>query len=143
MQAAYKVFGIPGETYAVDTVSEIDGQQVGRYSGKSLDVLRAENPGAELFSLEEYAAKREAALRTAPQEITEATFQEMLEVLPPEGWVRRSGCESFKMSEYYSGNITSIYARIGDAYYTFRDDAGMPHNEIIAKISAHCAESIG
>ena len=143
MQTTYQVFGIPGEAHCVEVVIEVDGQQVGRYSGKSLAVLRAENPGAELFTAADYAAKRAEALRTEPQEITEAVFQDMLEVLPPEGWINRAGCESFKMCEYYSGNITSIYARIGENYYSFRDDADMPHNAIIAKITAHIGAVVG
>ena len=64
------------------------------------------------------AAERRVYLAGPPTEITEETFIEMLEVLPPVAWTRRNNFESFLMSEHYSGPYTSQYARHGKRYYT-------------------------
>ena len=60
----------------------------------------------------------------------------MLCALPPQNWIQKENTESFIFSEYYSGTITDIYARINDKYYTLRDSANLTHNQIINKIKA-------
>jgi len=56
--------------------------------------------------------------------------------MPPEDWKGADGTESFKCPEYYSGRVTSIYARIGEQHYTFRDRCELSHSEIISKVQA-------
>jgi hypothetical protein len=34
-----------------------------------------------------------------------------------------------------SGDVTDIYAKVGDRYFTFRDKATMTHTAIIARIN--------
>ena len=79
------------------------------------------------------AREQEKKCITPPQRITADAFFEALGALPPEDWQRRGHSESFKMSEYYTGQVTTIYSRIGNNFYTFRDMASLTHEQIIAK----------
>ena len=49
------------------------------------------------------------------KEITKERFWEMLEVLPPGGWVRGT-LETFYMIERQHGNITRQFGRLGNRY---------------------------
>ena len=52
-------------------------------------------------------------------------------------WGRWLGVESFRISELYSGNITTIYARTPDGqYWKFRDNAYMSGEDIAYKAMA-------
>lgn len=66
-------------------------------------------------------------------ETNKAHFWDMLEVLPPKEWINDSDGESFKMSERLHGNITDIFARIGNRYFTLTDDFRTPHSEIMRR----------
>jgi hypothetical protein len=105
----------------------------GTCSGETLEQVRIRYPEAQLDTLDEFVAFKEAELQTEPKEVTEDKFVEMLEVLYPNHWVRRSGSESFQMSEHLSGNITEIYCRVGTKYFAFSGRAGMKHDDIVAK----------
>ena len=137
----YNVFFVPGKHGIIDYALERDGVFVGAH-GKTQAELAVEYPGIEVGDLTVVHAAQQTALKTAPVLITRERFVEMLEVLPPENWSRGEGSESFKLCEYYSGNITRIYARIGKQYYEFMDDAGMPHAEIVQKIAASLAPAV-
>lgn len=65
---------------------------------------------------------------------TSAFFNEMLEVMPPSNWHRKSDFEHFHLSERISGNIVRYLVRAGDKYYYFQNDAGMTTTEIRAHI---------
>ena len=64
------------------------------------------------------AAERHFYLADLPTVITEETFMEMLEVLPPKAWRHEGTFESFLLAEHWSGPYTSQYARHGTRYYT-------------------------
>jgi hypothetical protein len=70
-------------------------------------------------------------------------WEEMLEVLPPMNMQRGKDSSSFMMSEYWSGNITRIFARIGSGdksrYFEMRDVDTLTHEEITVK----CKEVMG
>ena len=51
------------------------------------------------------------------KEITEETWEEMLNVLPPLKWCTISGVEMFCMSEMYTGTYTTQYAKYNGKYY--------------------------
>ena len=134
-----KIIRVPCGLQVIDGAIEVLGVVYGFYSGKSLEVIRKEHPTAEVVDAKQHQVEHEASLRTAPELITREEFIDALEVLPPEGWISRRGYESFKMCEYFSGNITSIYARIGEKHYKFRDCGDMTHEAIIEKINIHLA----
>lgn len=72
-----------------------------------------------------------AQQKYGPREITYDDYHEMLCILPPMGWVQNYSGTSFKMSERTCGNLTNIYAHVGDKYYVLCDDMSLPHHEII------------
>ena len=90
-------------------------------------------PNTEIIPFDEAIKIKDEANKKPVKEITEQEFWEMLEVLPPLGWKHGANCESFKMSEMWSGNITDIYARIDKRYFTLRDDVRTSHDEIMRR----------
>ena len=128
-----EVFFQPGNK-VVDEVVGFNGLNFGRYSGKTFEQLSAEYPGLEIGDSATVWAAYYNGLIFPPTRITQQRFFDMLEVLPPEGWHRADGSESFKMSEYQAGNITSIFVRIGTDYYELQDRATLTHLEILQKV---------
>lgn len=108
---------------------------MGAYSGKTREDLEAQygRPMAILGS-SDFQRMQEDALRTEPTEITEKQYMDALEVLPPMKWGKWLGVESFRMCEFYSGNVTNIYAKCGDRYWTFLDNAYMSGEDIAHKV---------
>lgn len=122
-----------------EAIAGADGVLRGRYSGKTAAELaeQYEQP-IEHADLEAFHALHEASLRTEPTEITRDAFYAALEVLPPEDWEMVDGIESFKMSERYSGRITTIYAAAHGRrrYWQFLDRYDMPARDVAGKIRA-------
>ena len=54
------------------------------------------------------------------KECTEERYQDMLEVLPPQKWERVNGVSIFRMSEYYTSDITRHFAHVGGKYFEGR-----------------------
>jgi len=137
-----QVFYVPGQPgkpelhQFIDIAVTVGDQLVGYYEGKTLAQFQEDYPGVTLGNYQEVAAAQQNSLKTAPAAISLARYTEMLGVLPPEDWQHGGGGESFKLCEYYSGNITRIYVRIGKDYYEFLDDARITHAEIMAKVQA-------
>lgn len=98
--------------------------------------LLAEKEGSEVMDIDEYAEKADSFWCTEPKEITAEDYDEMLNVLPPEDWRNGGFGSSFKMMEYWSGNVTGIYCKIGEKYWSFRGVATMKHEEICEKCLA-------
>lgn len=119
----------------IDTLVEVEGSYIGQYSRETLEQVSKRHPTVMIGDALEVAGQREAMMISEPEQITEEQFNEALECLPPEGWVRNKHTESFKMCEYYSGRITSIYARFADTYWTFKDIGGKTHVDIMDKVS--------
>lgn len=72
---------------------------------------------------------------TDVSEITLTVFMDAIALMYPNDWQGDAHCESFKLAEMVSGDVTDIYAKIGDRYFTFRDKATMTHTAIIARIN--------
>ncbi len=77
----------------------------------------------EILSTDEFMVRQDKHQRekylTPAEEITEEQFYDMLEVLPPMNWHTDSeGIDKFMMCEFYTGDITAQYARIGDKFIT-------------------------
>lgn len=108
---------------------------------ETLEEIRARYPDAEYIIFDDAIKISEEKHRLPVREITEKDFWEMLEVLPPAGWKQEPNCESFKLSERWSGNITDIYARIGERYFTLRDTIFLPHTEIVNRCNKYIKEN--
>jgi uncharacterized protein (DUF433 family) len=130
------VFYVPGKPGIVDLAITVDGVMRGAYGRKTLQELAAEYPEVALGTLDEVEKASEAMFRSPPIEISEERWCEMLEVLPPVGWIRGSAGESFKLSERTYGRITAIFCRIEERYFELSDDIRMPHDEIVAACKA-------
>lgn len=122
----------PGKPGIIDIALAIgDGTHRGLYGGETLAEVQMRYPGAAVGNLDAVVEASRKMFERAPKRVTESRFLEMLNVLPPENWVRGNGCESFKMCEYEYDNVTTIFARIGGEYYEMAGRASMPHHEIV------------
>lgn len=127
-------FYVPGAGNIIDTAFKNEaGEYVSTIHHLNLMQMRDERPDVVLGNLDDWIAEDEKRLITEPEEITKEQWWEALECLPPESWQNNGGGESFVMMEYYSGRITSIYVRLGQRYFTFRDVANLPHLDRLAK----------
>lgn len=131
-----KVFYVPGRHGIIDlAIQRPDGVLVGEFSKETLEQIGRRYPGAQLGDFDTVLDAQEQAMKTDPKEVTEEHFIEMLECLPPMGYVNCGNTESFKVCELVSGNIANIYARIGSRYFHLCDVASIKHDAIIAKIN--------
>ena len=72
---------------------------------------------------------------TDVSEITLGAFMDAIALMYPKDWQGDAHCESFKLAEMVSGDVTDIYAKIGERYFTFRDKATMTHAAIVNRIT--------
>ena len=110
---------VPAHKYRLVDFLRPDG--LTEFGKRTLEQVRAEEPGAEVLSYDDAIRLQEAAWTTLAEPITREKFIEMLEVLPPFGWVgHESGNEeSFALGEFLIGSVARHYVRIGDEYWTF------------------------
>lgn len=132
-----KVFYVPGSTHAIDYARETEsGEFVSWWQCRTLAQVAEEYPGVTLIEEADFIQQQAAALLQAPQVISPEMYVEQLGMLPPEDWRGGDGFESFKSSEYYSGNITYIYVqnRATGQCWRLRDDACLTHAEIVGRV---------
>lgn len=108
----------------------------GRFGNKTLEETRLAYPDAQLMDIEDAQRQIEALFITPPRQIMEDDFIFALECLPPCDWRNLGSTESFKMVERTYNNITGIYVRIGDDYWTFQDAANLPHDACVEKVQS-------
>lgn len=114
-------------------IDVIDGGGRGRFTGQSLDEIRARYPDALQMDIDKAAdAIEQLYCSKHPTPITEHAFLAALEELPPVEWHTNANSESFKSPEALSGRVTSIYVRIGQQFYQFYERFGMKHRDIVA-----------
>jgi hypothetical protein len=129
-------FYVPGKPGIIDVAAERDGKTVGLYSGETIEEMAARYPGVQIGKLREIETASRAVFRSLPAEITKEQFHKMFEVLPPVDWTDRGHAETFKLSERTYGPITAIFCRLGERYFTLSDDIAMPHDAIVATVTA-------
>ncbi len=132
MNANTPVFYVPGRPGILALAIERDGVLRSEFGNETLEQMCARYPGAALGELGPVSEQSESFYRSAPVEITRERFIEMLEVLPPVGWVHAGDAETFKLSERTSGNITPIFCRIGERHFELSDSIFMKHDAIVA-----------
>lgn len=81
-----------------------------------------------------YWQQREKDARTEVTEINLQTFMDAISVMYPRDWCGDVESESFKLAEMYCGEVTDIYAKVGERYFKFRDVVSLPHTAILARI---------
>jgi hypothetical protein len=129
-------FHQPGKPGIIDAVHPVTG--LGCYSGETLEQIQARYPGAVVGEMDAIIEASDNHYRRPPVEISRERFWEMLGVLPPEGWHVFGESESFKLSEYTSGLITAIFARIGPddhraRFFEMQDSVTLKHDEIVRR----------
>jgi hypothetical protein len=93
-------------------------------------------PNLVVLVRDDAMACHEAAFRSGVVEITADKWDDMLGVLPPMAWRNDGLGESFKLSEYLTGGITSIFVALDGRYFLFNDNATLPHAEACARVRA-------
>lgn len=131
-QTQTKVFYSPVTLQVVDYVHPVTGR--GAYSNKSIFELDLGYPDVEVCEEMEAVQRIDEGSITDPVEIEQDDFTWFLECLPPLSWTNYGHTESFKMSEFKTGNVTQITARIGTRYFKFNGMCNMLHENIIKKI---------
>jgi hypothetical protein len=96
-------------------------------------------PNLVVLARDDAMACHEAAFRSEVAEITVEKWDDMLGVLPPMAWRNDQLGESFKLSEYLTGGITSIYVSVDGRYFTFNDNASLPHAGCCVRVRASAA----
>ena len=130
----------PGENMRPDLIDaaykDVNEVLRGQYSGCTHQELSTSYAGRSivLMSMQEFNRQHDDALRTEPEEIAAEDWQRALEVMPPMKWQTLGGVESFRMTEFYSGSITTIYAKCDGRHWKFMDDADMPTEQVVAKV---------
>lgn len=118
----------------IDLLNQKTGK--GTYSGETLEEIKLRNSNVVVMDVDAFRILREDSAKSTPVKISEESYIGALECLPPLDYVRRGGTESFKMTERYVGQITSVYARIGSTFWSFKDVDTITHQEILARIAA-------
>lgn len=141
------VFYTPGDNKRAPQVIDVGdltptGQIIGRFSQEPIEKLRQRYPLVRLGEFDEIVKQKERMLSSPPKRISQTDFIRALEVLPPEGYKVNAEGETFKSCERLSGRITSIYARIGSAYYSFKDVFTLPHHEILRRVGQEQAKAV-
>ena len=79
-------FAVPGSDSLIDIINPSTGRS--HIAGEDLEQIAARYPGAVVVSIDDFC-KAKAARQDSPigwDEVTEESYQEMLNVLPPELW---------------------------------------------------------
>lgn len=125
----------PSKIVAIDCISSITGKTF--HFARTYDDVKSDYPDVELLYVDTVIEMQERAyISPYAFPITQQEFNDALECLPPVSWKRFSEHESFKLSERYSGNITTIYVRIGDEYFKFKDRISLPHLDCLDRANS-------
>lgn len=125
----------PSTVTVIDSVNPETG--LGRFGKRTLAQTR-EKYGDEVIELPaaDFPQLHYEHWRSEPHETTRDWWEYAIGVLPPEGYVSDERGTSFKMCEYTSIDITSIYAKLRGKFYAFRDRYSLPHAGIMARVEA-------
>lgn len=108
----------PGELHIYDIVKG-DKAIYSNHLGEGIDKILSKGyelmPFSKALELMKIAENEKVVSNW--EEITEDRFDEMLNVLPPENWIRQGKYQEFRMCEYYTSDITSHYFKFGDRYF--------------------------
>ncbi len=136
---------VPGETSIVDLIHPDDGLTL--HAHENAAQIHARYPSAQRLAFEDAWKLADAAgtarYRQDITEVNEAQFNDALNVLPPVGWTTRNGVESFRISERLWGNLTDIYARLGNRYFKLVDDIRLPAATIAERVAVYAAANAG
>lgn len=126
-------FYVPGQTHIIDTIDPTTGLSAS--FSESLEQIQQRYPNAEVWewekAFEEIQRITYETSITAPKEITEERFHEMLNILTPMKWRSGGGAESFMVCEALSLDLHSIFCRIGSQYFEMTNRRSLTHDQIV------------
>lgn len=123
---------------AIDVVFNDNGLARLAYSKELLSSYLEKNPGHSVMDTTELYELTLNTHRTPVREITPDDFNYALEVLPPLDFRQEGGYLSFKMSEFYTADLTSIYVRDPEGRcFTFRDQVSLSASDCAQRVDAH------
>ncbi len=132
---------VPGETHIVDVIHPDDGLTL--HFAEDAAQICARYPTAQRISCDDAWKAADAVgterYRKDVSEVSEERFNEALNVLPPVGWTRHQGVESFRISERIWGSITDVYARLGDRYFVLSDDIRLSPAIVAERVAAYAS----
>lgn len=105
--------------------------------GSTFDDLRGEYPDVSIEEFEIAYRAIEACFISPVRPVSYEQFIEALEELPPLNWVRAEDSESFKAMEMTYGNVTRIWVRVGDHYFSLSDRRTLTHAQILQKVVSY------
>ena len=89
-------------------------------------------PFSEALVLEQQRQRRQYC--RGPVQVTAEQWDDALNCLPPQRWVRGGSYESFRMSELLSGTIASFYVRVGRSLWTLNEEMDTSHDELVSQV---------
>lgn len=133
------IYSLPSEKdpfpRSIDVAQKVEGGIIGMYSGMSLQKMAEQYGQIAVTSAKEFSRMEDEAHTTAPVEIEQQAYWDALECLPPVLWGNYRGMESFRFSERYCGNITTIFAISPDRrYWRFQDRIDLPIEALYEKV---------
>lgn len=123
---------------AIDVVFNDNGEARLGYSKDLLATYLEKNSGHRVMDATELHALLLEMHRRPVQEISEEDFNYALEVLPPLDYQASGGYLSFKMSEFYTADITSIYVRDTEGRcFKFQDQASTSAEDCVQRVMSY------
>lgn len=137
-EAIYK----PGEVHLQDVVTEVNGEKYAAYAGRPVELYTKQ--GFLILSIDEALDKitkaQEQRYCTGWEEVDQETYDEALEILPPQKWQTVRGVNIFRMCEYTCSNITRHYAALNGRYFRAELPTTTPYSEIAAQVAAYSSK---
>ncbi|EOC0003169.1 DUF1419 domain-containing protein [Cronobacter sakazakii] len=118
----------------VEWAKQKNGIWVAMKSGYNVEQMKTFLPDVELVTADEALEMQNARYRAGWKEVSEERYIDQLEVLPPMDWCRSVTGESFKSSEMYAFDVTSIFARVKGRFFECKDLCTMTHDEVMASV---------
>ena len=132
----------PRVIYCTATHNIIDFVRAGAGETDDMAIRRLKGQyGTALSAMPAQEAQNlyEARFKTPVEEITAEAFDDALNVLPPVGWTRSRGAQSFRISERIAGRVTAIYVEMAGRHFRFHDDIRTLHEEACERVLAFIA----
>lgn len=117
---------LSGEAIALN-----DGSIVSVSTFETLEALQVQYWDMALMTEDEADAMYCTRLFRPWAEISEARWNDQLNVMPPLDWRSSPVGETFKSSEMYSGRVTHIFAHIRGRYFECWDYAWKAHADLV------------
>lgn len=115
-------------------VDAVGPNGLGFFSHQSQAELETRYGPLQIISADEAAEIAVQKAISPPVEVSEETFQDALDVLPPLRWFRGGHTESFRICEAISGTVHTALVRVGSRYFQTSQRLSMSHQDLVALV---------